>query len=166
MVLPTELRRIYNNLCTEDKKLFTKFREQVLFTYDLDASEYLVEFQSAKKRSGESDNQFNLRLMNLYRRSRSMEANADIDEAEQKLLSFLFLQGIDQSSANSIRLVVTDEDMKKIGSIVKHAKKLLNTNQSRTGLVQFGRGGRISCSFVDCDMICDVCGSGRCTKCT
>ena len=126
MILPANLRRILNNMKADKKTEFKNFKEEVLFAYDLDTSEYLIEFQNAKIRAGEHYAPFAMRLTNLYRRSRKLDASAEIDKEGQKLVTFQFLQGIDLASANSIRLVAQEGEYEEIDKIVKHAKKLVN----------------------------------------
>ena len=125
--LPLEQRHIYDRLSEGDQEDFKKSRTAIIQALDDDPGEYLYKFNSATKRSDETYTAFSIRLISYYLKGHGEPNSYQLKDRDQQTLVQGFLMGIDQTSAASIRLVATDDEMKDVQKLAKRAHKLVRS---------------------------------------
>ena len=123
--LPTNCGEIFDNMEDADKKKVNAVVTALKEKLDKQSGEYLQMFSQATKMTGETHNQFAIRIQRLYKFGTGQDSA--FTERDQKLMVEAYLKGLPQNESTALRLVASDAEMKNIDQIAKRASRSTQT---------------------------------------
>ena len=122
--LPTHIKHIYDRLEDDVKKDMSKTKAAILEALDMDPSEYLTQFNTTTIKPTESYTSYAYRIIRLYLQGHNLPQDTTLTARDQETIVQQFLSGIDQTGANTLRLVADATEIKSILKLAKRAQKL------------------------------------------
>ena len=122
--LPTHIKHIYDRLEESVKNDMQKTKMAILEALDMDPSEYLTQFNSTTIKPNESYTSYAYRIIRLYLQGHNLTQDTTLTARDQETIIQQFLSGIDQTGANTLRLVADTNEIKDIFELAKRAQKL------------------------------------------
>ena len=122
--LPTHIKHIYDRLDDTVKKDMQKTKTAILEALDMDPSEYLTQFNTTTIKPNESYTSYAYRIIRLYLQGHNLPQDTSLTHRDQETIIQQFLSGIDQTGANTLRLVADSSEIKDILKLAKRAQKL------------------------------------------
>jgi len=112
----------------DDKKKVSNIVTALKDKLDKQSGEYLQMFSQATKLTGETHNQFSIRIQRLYKfGTNSTGQDSALTERDQKLMVEAYLKGLPTNESTALRLVASDAEMKNIDQLAKRASRSTQT---------------------------------------
>ena len=124
--LPTNCGEIFDNMNEDDKNKVNTVVTTLKEKLDKQSGEYLHMFSQATKLTGETHNQFAIRIQRLYKFGTGDSA---FTERDQKLMVEAFVKGLPLNESTALRLVASDQEMKDVDMLAKRASRSAQTQQ-------------------------------------
>ena len=122
--LPIHIKHIYDRLPQETQQNMEKTKTAILEALDMDPSEYLTQFNETSIKANESYTAYAYRIIRLYLQGHKLKQDTELQSRDNETIVQQFLSGINQSDANTLRLVADATEMNDITKLAKRAQKL------------------------------------------